>query len=86
MSGKYDGYQAKIDCLKQLGTRVYCGVLSSAVFKNAFYSLKESCNFHIDSGELICLNLRGGVSECERIVISLSNEMVVVGFSYLIVS
>ena len=45
--------------------------------------MKELGSYYKDSGKLKCLYLRGGVSECKRIEISLFNEMATIGISYL---
>ena len=41
MPGKYDGYQASIDCIQQLGTYVHCGAQTSTVVKNALNLFEE---------------------------------------------
>ena len=53
----------------------------STLVKNALNSVRELGTSYNDSGKLECLYLQEGVSECERIEISLSNEMVVMGIS-----
>ena len=84
--GNYDGYQANLDCIQQLGTYVDCEVQSSTVVQKALYSMKELVNSYKCSGELEFSYLQGGVKECERIETSLSIDMAVIGISHLKVS
>ena len=41
MPGKYDGYQASIDCIQQLGTYVHYGAQASTVVKSVLYIVEE---------------------------------------------
>ena len=41
MPGKYDGYQASIDCIQQLGTYVHYAAQASTVVKNALSLVEE---------------------------------------------
>ena len=50
MPGKYDGYQASIDCIQQLGTYVHCGAQTFIAVKSALYSVKELDTSYQDSG------------------------------------
>ena len=94
MSGNYDEYQANIDRSRLL---TYCGAhvthlvtfraaQTSTVDKNALNSAKDLGTSYNDSGELKCLYLQGGISNCERIETSLSKEIVIMSISCLKVS
>ena len=97
MFGKYDEYQANIEQSRLLGAYFRCGAhvthlvtfrapQTSTVVKNALNSLKELGTSYNDSGNLKCLYLQGGVSNCERIETSMSKEIVIKGKSCLKVS
>ena len=94
---KNDEYQANIERSWLLGTNFRCGghvthlvtfraPQTSTVVKNALNSLKKLGTSYNNSGNLKCLCLRGGVSKCERIETSLSEEIVIMGISCLEVS